>query len=442
MKKIFYIFLAVSAVILGGCTVVTQTTSNNQQYSDPTFNVLNDYGQWIDVPGLGTVWRPYDENNWQPYYNGQWIWTDQGWMWQSNEPYGWVVYHYGNWDYTNAYGWVWLPNYVWEPARVRWYHQNGYVGWAPMPPLGTSSASIIYENRYVNNTWVFVSEQNFYDKQVGHYRARDFSPDMGILRSRDGDRGPELRNIENASHRRIEPINPVREEMKAGNRKLVRYRVPDNKSDQREKIRNNTGREEPVNTKPPAEINRRPEPNNPNRNGNQNVNPPVNREEPQKSNNNERERNNNNQRNTNGRNVNEIGNGRNIFDRERNSNIRQPSNPPEPPKPVEPPPNVRPPKPVEPPKIVEPPKHNTMPREHVNDSAKSKIINGRNVNNTRPEPKKNESKKVGKKRTEPKQSSKEIKQEFKKKEEKAVQKEKAAKNKTKKEEKKKENATR
>jgi len=87
MKKIFYILLAIPVILLGGCTVVTQTSSNNQQYSDPTFSVLNNYGQWIDSPDLGTVWRPYDENNWQPYYNGQWIWTDQGWMLQSDEPY-------------------------------------------------------------------------------------------------------------------------------------------------------------------------------------------------------------------------------------------------------------------------------------------------------------------------------------------------------------------
>jgi Family of unknown function (DUF6600) len=410
MKKIFYILSALAVIFLGGCTVVTQTTSNNQQTSDPTFSVLNDYGQWIDAPGLGTVWRPYDENNWQPYYNGQWIWTDQGWMWQSDEPYGWVVYHYGNWDYTDSYGWVWLPNYVWAPARVRWYHQNGYVGWAPMPPPGSSTATIIYENQYVNRTWVFVPERNFYDKQVGHYRTRDLSPDIRILRSGDGERGPQLRNIENAAHRRIEPVKPVREEMKAGNRHLVRYRVPDNNSKQGENVRNNTGREEPVQTKPPAVIDRRPEPTNPTRNEKHDI-PPTKPAEPQKPDTKDRGRNSDNLRNNNGRNVNDTRNEQNNSNRDRNQNIKPPTRTVEPQKPA--PQKTEPQRPVQ--------------RKKVNDTVKSKNNNGRDVNNPRPEPKNNETKTVEKKRPEPKKAVKEVK----KKEEKMIKKEKAVKDKIK-----------
>ncbi len=411
MKKILYTLLAVSVVLLSGCVVGTQTTTTNinDQRPDPTFSVLDSYGQWVNVPGLGTVWRPYDENNWQPYYNGQWVWTDQGWMWQSDEPYGWVVYHYGNWDYTNAYGWVWLPNYVWQPARVRWYHSNGYIGWAPMPPPGSSTASIIYNNRYVNSTWVFVPEQHFYNKQVGHYRTRDVSPDIRILRSSNGERAPEVRNIESVTHRRIEPVKPEREEMKAGKRQLIRYRVPNNESDQRE--RNNTGREEPIQTKPPAVIDRRPEPTNPIRNENHNVIPPTKPAEPQKPATKERERNSDNLRNNNGRNVNDTRNEQNNSNSSRNQNIKPPTRTVEPQKPI--------------PQKSEPQK--PLQRQKVNDTVKSRNNNGRNVNNPRPEPKKNETKAVEKKRPEPKQPINEVK----KKEEKAVKKERTTKEKTK-----------
>ena len=412
MKKIIYVLIAFSIVLLGGCVVGTQTTTTttatNEQYPDPTFNVLNNYGEWVSVPGLGTVWRPYDENNWQPYYNGQWVWTDQGWMWESDEPYGWVVYHYGNWDFANTYGWVWLPNYIWKPARVRWYRSNGYIGWAPMPPPGSSTASIIYDNRYVSRAWVFVPEQHFYNKQVGHYRTRDVSPDIRILRSSNGERAPGVRNIERVTHRRIEPVKPEREEMKAGNRHLIRYRVPDNESTQREK--NNTGREEPKQPKPPAGINRRPEPTSPTRNGNQNVTPPTKPAEPSTPATRERNNNNNNLRNNNGRNVNDTRNGQNNSNRERNQNIKPPTRAVEPQKPA--PQKSEPQKPVG--------------REKVNDTVKSRNNNGRNVNNPRPEPKKNEIKAVEEKRPEPTQPNKEVK----KKEEKAVKKGRTTKEKT------------
>ena len=442
MKKIIYAFLVVSAILLGGCVVGTQTTTSNinDTHPDPTFSVLDSYGQWVNVPGLGTVWRPYDENNWQPYYNGQWIWTDQGWLWQSDEPYGWVVYHYGNWDYSDAYGWVWLPNYVWQPARVRWYQSNGYIGWAPMPPPGSSTASIIYNNGYVNKAWVFVPEQQFDNNKVGQYRTRDVSPDVRILRSSNGERAPEVRNIESITHHSIVPVKPEREEMKAGNRQLVRYRIPNNGSNQGNNVRNNTGREEPIQTKPPADINRRPEPANPSGNENHNVIPPKKPVEPQKPNTKERENNNNNLRNNNGRNVNDTRNNQDNSNNSRNQNIQPPAKPVEPQKPAPVPREPQKPAPV--PRV--PQKPAPPPKERAKNSINSGNTNGRNVNNPRPEPKKNETKTVEKKRPEPKKTEtkaaekkrpepKQTNKEVKKKETKTVKKQKTVKDKTKKE---------
>ena len=46
--------------------------------------------------GIGAGWRPY--------FYGEWIWTDEGWYWESDEPWGWACYHYGRWVSSPEYG--------------------------------------------------------------------------------------------------------------------------------------------------------------------------------------------------------------------------------------------------------------------------------------------------------------------------------------------------
>jgi len=41
------------------------------------------------------VWAPRAVAvTWRPYQVGHWVWTDDGWLWVSDEPYGWATYHY------------------------------------------------------------------------------------------------------------------------------------------------------------------------------------------------------------------------------------------------------------------------------------------------------------------------------------------------------------
>ncbi len=217
-----WVSLAIATMWLYGCAMSSQTyVVRHDPY--PAFNSLDGYGQWINVPGLGTVWQPYDENNWQPYADGHWVWTDNGWMWDSNEPYGWIVYHYGYWQFSRSYGWVWIPGYDWQPARVVWYHSNGYVGWAPLPPPGINETE--YFSHPEVRVWVIVHEENFIDRDVVRYRDRSVSPDIRELRSRDGGRAPDIRSIERVTRRTIEPVRPVRENIRSGGRDLIRFRV-------------------------------------------------------------------------------------------------------------------------------------------------------------------------------------------------------------------------
>jgi hypothetical protein len=102
---------------------------------------LAPWGVWIQLPGVGMVWKPADavlaaSPGWRPYYdNGQWVQTDNGLFWQSDYTWGDIPFHYGRWFLNPVYGWVWAPDYVWGPAWVFWRHAEAdeAVGWAPLP---------------------------------------------------------------------------------------------------------------------------------------------------------------------------------------------------------------------------------------------------------------------------------------------------------------------
>ncbi len=120
---------------------------------------LSPYGEWVNVPNYGHVWRPaHVAADWRPYYYGRWEWTDEGWLWVSDEPWGWAAYHYGRWAYDPYYSWVWVPGYQWAPAWVTWRYSPDYIGWAPLAP-GFS----VYVSSYpvAFTWWTFVPCQSF-----------------------------------------------------------------------------------------------------------------------------------------------------------------------------------------------------------------------------------------------------------------------------------------
>jgi hypothetical protein len=98
---------------------------------------LSPGGVWVDVGSYGRCWHPAGVAvGWRPYCDGEWVWTDCGWYWQSDEPWAWACYHYGCWAMDPVYGWVWVPGVEWAPAWVSWRVGGGYIGWAPLAPRG------------------------------------------------------------------------------------------------------------------------------------------------------------------------------------------------------------------------------------------------------------------------------------------------------------------
>jgi hypothetical protein len=130
---------------------------------DDFYEPLSAQGSWVEVGSYGRCWHPYGvAASWRPYCNGTWVWTDEGWYWQSDEAWSWACYHYGRWADDPYYGWVWTPDTVWGPSWVCFREGGGYCGWAPLPPGSVFGASGELVIGAVPNDWfVFVGERHF-----------------------------------------------------------------------------------------------------------------------------------------------------------------------------------------------------------------------------------------------------------------------------------------
>jgi hypothetical protein len=107
------------------------------------YDSLAPQGDWVEVGDYGYCWHPRDvSEDWRPYTDGHWVFTDAGWTWVSDESWGWATYHYGRWARVEDEGWVWVPDTEWAPAWVSWRHSDRYVGWAPLPPEARFEARV------------------------------------------------------------------------------------------------------------------------------------------------------------------------------------------------------------------------------------------------------------------------------------------------------------
>ena len=132
------------------------------------YDQLGDYGDWVEVGDYGYAWQPRDvDQDWRPYSDGRWAYTEAGWTWLSEEPYGWAVYHYGRWAQIERKGWVWIPGTEWAPAWVSWRRSPQHVGWAPLPPEASFRRSVgisVWADSYYDigpSAYRFVEVRNF-----------------------------------------------------------------------------------------------------------------------------------------------------------------------------------------------------------------------------------------------------------------------------------------
>jgi hypothetical protein len=170
---------------------------------------LNQYGNWVDIPGYGQAWVPSDvAQGWTPYSDGSWVSLNYyGPTWVAAEPWGWAPYHYGRWFFAPSVGWAWSPgprygHPVWSPALVAFFGYGGgvgvglgfgNVGWVPLAP-GESyrrwygpGASLSFNLSYANyhnyahgfvgvpwNTWQHGSIERAQPMSVAQLQATHF----------------------------------------------------------------------------------------------------------------------------------------------------------------------------------------------------------------------------------------------------------------------------
>lgn len=182
---------------------------------------LEAHGGWIVVGSYGRCWRPaHVAWGWRPYCDGQWVWTDCGWYWDSDEPWAWACYHYGGWVYDSTYGWVWVPGIEWAPAWVSWRVGAGYIGWAPLGPGGVFigvGAPFVFVNAIhfhhhvrpsmviVNNTTIINKTTQITDMKRGTRTFEKSGPQKVIINE-----GPGVAVVQKATGQQIK-ARPIRE---------------------------------------------------------------------------------------------------------------------------------------------------------------------------------------------------------------------------------------
>ncbi len=170
MKRI----IIFAVVLFAALTFNTEAKGQFHGVGGYFYSELAPYGSWIEVDYGVVVWRPtIIRVDWLPYQMGRWVWTYDGWYWDSYEPFGFITYHYGRWYYDDYYGWLWYPDYEWAPAWVEWRYDNSYIGWAPLHPYAVFSVSvgIYFSNAYYTpyHHWHFVNYNYFCDPYVYNY---------------------------------------------------------------------------------------------------------------------------------------------------------------------------------------------------------------------------------------------------------------------------------
>ncbi|MDE3099986.1 MAG: hypothetical protein KGJ88_10990 [Verrucomicrobiota bacterium] len=155
---------------------------------DYFYGSLAPYGTWVYIEGYGRCWRPaveVFEPEWRPYCDeGHWVWTDDGWFWDSDYSWGWAPFHYGRWFWHAGYGWCWWPETVWAPSWVCWRFSDDddYCGWAPLPPrcyyragglfYNGATVSVNFSFGFSAGDFVFVPTRRFCDPDPWRYRLR------------------------------------------------------------------------------------------------------------------------------------------------------------------------------------------------------------------------------------------------------------------------------
>ena len=164
-KGVFVAILFVGLMLLASARPAEGSVHVSLSFFHET---LAPHGRWVVTTSYGEVWAPAVAAGWEPYVNGEWLYTDYGWSWVSDDPWGDIPFHYGTWTWVDPYGWVWVPGLVWAPAWVTWAYTDDCIGWAPVPPTFVLSAGGYFGRPIVlaQTRYVFVPARSFVGTRI------------------------------------------------------------------------------------------------------------------------------------------------------------------------------------------------------------------------------------------------------------------------------------
>src|SRR6185503_9689119 len=182
------------------------------------YSNLSPHGTWLVSAEYGRVWQPREyDRDWNPYYDGRWVYSAYGWTWVSDYSWGAIPYHYGTWYADSRYGWVWVPGYVWAPSWVVFRTGPDYIGWAPVRP-GFSVGVNFSDNDYDSDFFIFVPTVYF---GVGNVRNHVIPRERRSVIIKNTtivqntiivqnniviNRGPDVRYVERATKKKFQPV--------------------------------------------------------------------------------------------------------------------------------------------------------------------------------------------------------------------------------------------
>lgn len=169
IKRLAWVF-SVFFIVISLSNNKAEASSRKDISLQVFYDELSYYGDWIDNPDYGYVWRPNVGSDFRPYYtNGHWVMTEYGNTWVSDYEWGWAPFHYGRWFYDKYDGWIWAPDTEWGPAWVTWRTGGGYYGWAPLAPRIRININIGSRYYVPDNYWVFIPQRCIYYPSYSRY---------------------------------------------------------------------------------------------------------------------------------------------------------------------------------------------------------------------------------------------------------------------------------
>jgi probable HAF family extracellular repeat protein len=197
--------------------------SNETDYDVFYTRLSSDEGSWVEAGDYGYCFRPRVSEDWRPYRDGHWVWTDRGWYWDSNERFAWATYHYGRWVDIGGTGWCWVPGNQWAPAWVSWRQSDQDVGWAPLPPEADVSGNLpisSWSDSYYGigpAAYAFISYSHWHEPSYARY----FEPPERNIQIISGTKnvtnivtnnnvinnfGPTVQTVATKTNRDIQPV--------------------------------------------------------------------------------------------------------------------------------------------------------------------------------------------------------------------------------------------